>query len=289
MTISRKTYFVGVGWFILSLVCSSINDIINKYAGMQLPSVEVTFLRFAFGGLTLLPIIFYQGIGSIKTSKPIVHISRGTLLFLAINAWVYGLTSAPLVNATVISFSIPLFNLVLATIFLKEKVLWQRWLVTIVGFIGIVVILNPGLEGEIQMGTLYFVIASFLFASLDIVNKRFVVEESIISMLFYSTAITALLAAPSAFAYWQTPTLNVYLLFLVLGASSNLILYFILRAFAVLDATAAAPYRYLELPISALAAFVIFGEVAPANTLQGAAILIPCALFLAYTETKRAK
>lgn len=286
MVVSRKIYLVGVGWFVLSLVCSSLNDIINKYTGMQLHSVEVTFLRFAFGALTLLPVIMYQGKRSIITHNPLVHISRGVLLFLAINAWVYGLSESPVVNATVMSFSIPLFNLVLASMFLKEKVLWQRWLVTIVGFCGIALLLSPSFDG-IDVGTVAFACASLFFASLDVINKRFIVEESMTSMLFYSSLITACLAAPAAMYYWQTPTLEVTLLFLVLGASSNLILYFILRAFALLDATAVAPYRYLELPISAVAAFLVFGEVAPAHTWQGAAIIIPCAFFLAYTETRK--
>ena len=287
MPISRRVYFVGVGWFVLSLICSSLNDIINKYTGMQLHSVQVTFLRFAFGALTLFPVILYQGKQSIRTSNSLVHITRGALLFIAINAWVYGLSEAPVVNATVMSFSIPLFNLVLAALFLKEKVLWQRWLVTIVGFCGIAFLLNPTFEG-VDTGTLAFAFASLFFASLDVINKRFIVEETMTSMLFYSSLVTAFLAAPASMYYWQMPSINVLLLFLVLGASSNLILYFILRAFVLLDATAVAPYRYLELPISALAAFLVFGEIAPATTWQGAAVIIPCAFFLAYTETKNA-
>ena len=279
----NRIYFIGIGWFLLSLLSSVLNDVISKYTGMRLHSFQVAFFRFTFGAITLLPFIAYYGVGMLKSANPLVHITRGTLLFFGMTAWTYGLTIAPVSTATVMSFSIPLFVLVLAVFFLNENIMWQRWLVTIVGFAGIVVTLRPHAE-EFNPQMLIFVFAAVAFASLDIINKKFIIKESMISMLFYSAIITALLSVPPAIHYWITPTTHELVLLFILGASSNVMLFFILKAFALVDATAVAPYRYLELIISASLGYILFNEIPETHVWYGAAILIPSTLFIIYSE-----
>lgn len=285
MKTNLTSYIIGIGWFILSLISSSANDIIAKYVGLRLHSFEVTFFRFLFGSLTLVPFIFFYGINTLKTSHPFVHISRGGLLFFGMAAWTYGLTIAPVTTATVISFSIPLFTLILAVFFLNENIIWQRWLVTIFGLTGVIIMLKPNnLDFNPQIMVLVF--ATIAFASLDIINKKFIVKESMLSMLFYSAMVTTLFSLPPTIYYWQTPTSSELLLLFILGASANLILFFILKAFALLDVTAIAPYRYLELILSSLAAYLVFGEIPEKNTWYGALLLIPATLFIIYSEKK---
>ncbi len=280
-----KNYFIGVSWFVLSLFSSVVNDIISKYTGLRLQSFEVAFFRFLFSTLTLLPFIFYYGLRTITTTNPLIHLARGVLLFLGMTSWTYGLTIAPVTTATVISFAIPLFTLVLAVFFLKENIIWQRWVVTLIAFIGIVITLKPN-GSDFNPWVLIFVLAAFSFSMLDIINKIFVIKESMISMLFYSALTTAILAAPPSVMYWQTPTVTEIILLFILGISANLILFFILKAFSLADATALAPYRYLELIVSALSAYFIFNEVPEQSTLYGALIIIPSTLFIIYSEKK---
>jgi S-adenosylmethionine uptake transporter len=280
-----KLYFIGVAWFILSLFSSSLNDIISKYAGVRLHSYEITFFRFMFGSLTLLPFVFYYGVNTLKTSRPTIHFFRGLLLFFGIAGWTYGLTIAPVTTGTVVSFTIPIFVLVLGVFFLSERIIWQRWLVTLVGFAGLVVTLNPN-AADFNPEIMVFVAAAVSFAILDIINKKFVIQETMISMLFYSAIITAMLAFPFALSNWITPTLTELGLLLILGASANLILFFLLKAFSHADATALAPYRYIELIVSAIIAYIVFGEVPSDSTVYGALIVIPSTLFIIYSEKK---
>lgn len=288
ITTKNKIYFIGIGWFVLSLVSSVLNDVISKYTGMRLHSFQVAFFRFTFGALTLVPFIIYYGTHTLKSSNPFVHLTRGVLLFFGMTAWTYGLTIAHVSTATIISFAIPLFVLVLAVFFLSENIIWQRWVVTVIGFCGIILTLRPHAE-DFDPQVLIFVFAALSFASLDIINKKCVVQESMISMLFYSAIITALLSIPPAIHYWQTPSTHELLLLFILGASSNLILFLILKAFALVDATAVAPYRYLELLMSASLGYVLFGEIPETSTWYGAAIVIPSTLFIIYSENKAIK
>lgn len=285
MNDALKTYLTGIGWFLLSLVSSSANDVMSKYLGTRLHSFEVAFFRFFFSSIVLLPFVFYYGKNTLKTSRPFVHILRGLLLFFGMTSWTYGLTIAPVTTATVVSFSIPLFTLILAVFFLNENIIWQRWVVTVVGFIGLVVTLKPHAE-DFNPEILYFVLAAISFAMLDIINKKFVIKESMISMLFYSAIVTAVVSLPVASQYWLTPSGFELALLFVLGSSGSLILFFLLKAFSMVDATATAPYRYLELVISAIAAYFIFSEFSDKSTLHGAVIIIPATLFIIYSEKK---
>jgi len=285
MDTKLRSYFVGVSWFILSLFSSSINDVISKYAGMRLHSYEITFFRFMFGTMTLLPFVLYYGTATLKTSRPMVHFFRGFLLFLGIAGWTYGLTLAPVTTATVVSFMVPIFVLILGVFFLSENIIWQRWVVTIVAFSGLIITLSPNSE-NFNPEVLIFVASAMAFAILDIINKKFVIKESMISMLFYSAIVTALLALPFALQYWLAPTMEEIALLFILGASANLILFFLLKAFAVADATALAPYRYFELIVSAIIAYIVFNEIPTEETLWGALIIIPSTLFIIYSEKK---
>jgi S-adenosylmethionine uptake transporter len=283
-----QNYFIGILWFVLSLLSSSLNDIISKYVGVNLPSYEVTFFRFLFGTITLIPFIAYYGIDTLKTSRPMLHICRGFLLFIGIAGWTYGLSIAPVTTATVVSFVIPVFVLVLGMFFLSEKILWQRWLVTILAFVGLVITLNPS-ANDFNPGIWIFVLSAICFAVLDIINKIFVIQETMIGMLFYSAMMTTLFALPFAAYNWVAPTAYEVIMLAILGTSANLILFFLLKAFALVDATALAPYRYFELIISAITAYVIFDELPSQSTLLGSIILIPSALFIIYSEKNAMK
>jgi len=280
-----NTYFAGISWFMLSLVSSVTNDIIAKYLGLRLHSFEVAFFRFLFSALILVPFILYYGKHTLKTTRPFVHIMRGVLLFFGMTSWTYGLSIAPVTTATVISLAIPLFTLVLAIFFLKENIIWQRWAATLCGFVGIVITLKPH-ANDFNPQILIFVLASISFAMLDIINKKFVIKESMISMLFYSALVTAIVSFPPSLMNWQTPTTQEFVLLFALGAGGSLILFFLLKAFSLVDATATAPYRYLELIISASAGYIVFNEIPENSTIYGALIIIPATLFIIYSEKK---
>jgi S-adenosylmethionine uptake transporter len=199
--------------------------------------------------------------------------------------WTYGLSIAPVTTGTVITFTIPIFVLILGVFFLSEHIIWQRWLVTIVAFIGIAVTLDLNAE-DFNPEIFVFVLSAVGFAILDIFNKKFVIKESMISMLFYSAMITTILAFPFAMYNWIMPNIEELILLFILGMSANLILFFILKAFSYADATAVMPYRYLELIMSAGIAYIVFSEIPSTSTIYGALIIIPSTLFIIYSEKK---
>lgn len=277
---SKNNYLMGITWFVLSLLISCINDVIVKYVSYSFHPFVVSYFRFLFGTLSLLPFMLYYGRKSFATSRPLIHFIRGAILFVAITIWCFGLNIVPIVSATLLTFTIPLFVLILAPIFLKEKVKAELWIATIIGFVGIVFIFHPT-SADFNPLSLIMLGSAFLFSMLDIINKKFVIKESMLSMLFYSALVTTMLGFIPAMYFWQMPSSCDLLLMFCLGAGSNLILFCLLRGFALVAVSAVAPYRYLEVIFSAAFGFMIFAEIPSLYTYLGALIIIPSTLYIA--------
>ena len=291
---ARKGYLQGIFWICLVALTSNTNDILMRLAGSSLPSMEIAFFRFFFATLTLLPVmLYYRKEGSFYTKRPSLHLLRSVLLFGAIACWTTGLTMVPLAAVSTFAQTTQLFVLPMAAVFLKERVGWQRALATTAGFAGILLIVfgHSGAQDVVSSltslnnGTLFLIAAAMMFALSDILNKRFVVQESTLSMMFYIALGTTLFGLYPAYTVWQTPALSDLGILLLLGAGGNLILFFLLKAFAATDVSALAPFRYLELIFAGIFGFVIFQEIPGMWTLLGAAIIVPSTFAIAYYET----
>jgi S-adenosylmethionine uptake transporter len=161
------------------------------------------------------------------------------------------------------------------------------WVATLGGFVGIILVLRPDLQ-SLNQGSLYFVIAAVLFGLLDILNKKYVTQESTLSMLFYSSLVALVLVTFPTMGVWRSPNASELGWLIALGAGSNLILYCLLQAFALASASSLAPFRYLELLVSMGIGYFFFHELPTAYSYLGAAIIIPCTLFIGYYEARKA-
>jgi S-adenosylmethionine uptake transporter len=278
-----KLYFLAIGWFILSLLSSATNDVIAKYVSTRLSSYEIVFFRFFFSSITLIPFILYYGKITIKTNNMFIHFVRGVLLFLGITGWTYGLSISQISTATIVSFMIPVFVIILGKFCLQEKIIWQRWFVAIISCVGLIITINPS-ASDFSPQVLILVCSSIVFAFLDIINKKFVTEEPMIGMLFYSSIITCIISFPFAWSNWVEPTMNELLILVILGISANLILFLLLKAFALVDVTALSPYRYIELIISIIMGYIIFDDFPERASVYGSLVIIPSVLFMILSE-----
>ena len=281
-------YLKAITWFVGSLFVSCMNDVITKYLGNDFSPWQIAFCRFGFGAIILFFIMAFKGRKHFVTTNFSLHIVRGILIFFAIILWNKGMQSSTISTATIISFTIPLFVLILASIFLQERITWPVVLSTLGGFLGILVILRTTYS-DFNQGSLYFFMAAFFFAILDVLNKKYVNRESNLALLFYSALIAAVLVAYPAIQVWRTPAIKDLMLLLLLGIGSNLILYCLLRAFSLTRVSFLVPFRYLELFIAVGMEYIFFNLLPDKYTYMGAAIIIPCMLFIGYYETYQKK
>lgn len=284
MTYNCCNYLKGVGWFLLALISSVANDTITKKIGLQaISAAQISFLRFTWATIILIPCVLFYGASSFKSKLIKIHIFRGILLFTAIAIFTYSLTMVQMTSVTIVSLSIPLITLVLARIILNENVKWYRWIATLLGIIGVIIALHP-IEINMSIYLYMLFMSAFMFSLLDIVNKKIIHAENMLSMLFYQSLFTAISAAPFAYLNWTPLHINELMLTCILGCGANLILYFLLKAFSLVESSALAPYRYIELIFSALAGSLFFNETINHFMWIGGAISVLSITFIFYTE-----
>ena len=160
---------------------------------------------------------------------------------------------------------------------------------TLIGFVGIMVSTGfayKGVNGVVGLALL----ATLLFAVLDIVNKRLLtLNEGIEPMMFFSALWTTLLMLPFVIYQWQTPTWSDLGLLAILGLGANGLLGCLLKASASCDLSALQPLRYTEFIFSCLLSILVFGQWPTIEVLLGISLIIPATLYLSHHELKLEK
>ncbi len=284
--IKSPGYAQGVTWALLVAFISVSNDVITKFIGTRLDGLEISFFRFFFSMMTVLPFMLKKGLSSFKTERPELHFWRAVVGCAAIALFIYSLILLPLAEVTVFSFTQPLFFMPLAMLFLREKVGVNKWIAVTLGFGGILIMVQPGTT-HFKLGVLVPMASAFLFAVSDVLNKKMVLKESTLTLLFYFALGTTLVALIPALYVWKTPTLTELFWLLLLGSGANLIQVCIFRAFTATDASSLAPFRYVELVFSVLAGLLFFGEFPATVVFIGAAIIIGSTLHMSLSEFKK--
>lgn len=284
-------YWVGVGFLLLSMFVSCANDIVCKFMGQRLNALEIIFFRFFFGFISLLPFVLHSGAVIFRTKQLGINVVRGILGAVSFFLCTYSVIKLPLAEVTTILWVIPIFQLILSAFFVSEKVSASRWGATIIGFIGLSFVTLYNSSDVISLSFLYIfpISAALLFATQDVMIKKIVSVENRVTMLLYFAIVSSIVSFFPMLFVWATPTVYELSMLFLLGIGGNLIQYFIFKAFQSTDISALAPYRYIEFLLSAGFAFLFFGEIPGMNVLIGAAILVPCTLYLAYSEQGKDK
>jgi drug/metabolite transporter (DMT)-like permease len=277
----------GAGWIVLAAVVFAVQALIVKILGQRLDSFQVAFFRCLFGLIVLLP--FLRGTTSFfLTGRPWLHVARSVIGVGGTFCGFYAITHLPLATATAISFTRPLFLVVLALLFLGEAVHWRRWTATALGFIGVLIVLRPG-TSSFDYAMLIGLLGSFFVADVAVLVKKLSGTERNITILFYFGSITTILSAVPAVLVWQNPADWEWPLLMAIGGLSSLAQYMMLRGLRIGEASAVMPFDYTRLIFAGLFGFYFFAEVPDLWTLVGVVILIASTFYIAQREMKAGK
>ncbi len=284
----QKGYLQGAFWAIMITISSSLNDVFIKFLGERLHVQEIVFFRFLFSTLVLLPFMLSKGTKYFKTSKTGMHVARGFIGAIALGLAAWGVTKLPLSTVATLGFTQPLFFLPLAIIFLKEHLDWQRVIATVIGFIGVAIIINPT-EGAFNVYILIPIAATIMFAILDVYAKKMVAHDSKWTLMFYFGLATTILGFVPALLVWQGPTWEEIFFLILLGIGANLIQVCLYMAFSATDAVALSPFKYTELIFASFFGFIFFAQIPAWQILIGAIFIISGTMSITIHETSRAK
>jgi drug/metabolite transporter (DMT)-like permease len=275
----------GALWMIASGVGFSVMAVGIKLLGHRLENFQIGFFRVVIGFLAILPFVAGSGLARLRTRHAGVHFVRAIFGLTAMYCSYYAIARMPLADYTGLSFTKPLFATVLAVAILGETVRWRRWTATLVGFLGVLVMVRPG-GGAFQPAALAALVDSFSIAFLVTLVKRLPATETPLTMLFYFGLFATVMSIGPAIYSWQWPTVLEWLLLIGVGVLGALSQMFWIRAFRAGDASAVAPFDYLRLPIAAAIGFVGFSELPTAWPFVGAAVIVASTLYIAYREAQ---
>lgn len=256
-----------------------------KHVGQAIPLVQVLLIRQVI--MTLILLAFAAGSlrQALHTDRLGLQVSRSVLTLAAMLAGFTAVVKIPLAQATAIGFSQVLFVTIAAVIVLKEKVDGRRWAATIIGFVGVLIMLRPSSDG-LDIYALLAVFGAICGAGITVSVRKLATSERTDTILIYQGIVLIVLLAIPTWVWWQTPTSNQWFWLVVLSLFGTAGQWLITRAYQVGEAAALAPLDFSRLLLASFTGFVFFAEIPELTTWIGAAIVIGATL---YTIRKNAR
>lgn len=288
---SRQIRPVAAALFMLAAcACFALNSVFVRLAAEEGTHPFVTaFFRNLFSFLILLPFTVGRSGWRVLIPRRLRLLTlRGTINGTSMLAWFYAVPLLPLTDLTALGFTAPLWATVLAVLLLGETVRWRRWAATLVGFAGVIVILQPGFA-EVHWATSLVLFSSAMWALTIIVVRKLTFIERPETILLYQALMMAAIAGVPAIFVWTTPTGDSWIWLITLGVLAATAHSFHVRAYSMQEVAALQPLDFSRLPIIAVAAWAIFGEVPAPAVWIGALIVFAAGTYISHREARLAK
>ena len=257
-----------------------------RVAVEELHPFEVALFRWVFGAVFLVPWALRQG--GLKTTRLGLHLSRALLTLTSTLMWFVALLLLPLAQAVALNFTIPLFVTLGAALFLGEAVRLRRWTAIAMGFVGVLVIVRPGVA-DVSWPMVLPILAALTMAASVLVMKSLTRTDAPSTIVAYQSLLVTPLTAIAAAFFFELPSWPTLGLMAAIGLLASVAHLLLTRGFALAEASAVIPFDYARLPFIALIGFVVFGEIPNAWTWVGAAIIAAAAIYIARREAQLAK
>lgn len=256
-----------------------------KVAAASLPNTMIVFARNAFGLLALTPWLVRMGPRGLRTSAWREHAVRGLAGLAAMYCFFYAIAHLRLAEAVLLNYSLPLFTPVIAGLWLQEKVPASVWRALAVGFVGLLIILRPGI-GLFRPAAAVGLAAAVLCALAQVGVRRLTRTEPIIRIVFYFALISTVVSALPLLRAWTTPAAGLWPVLLALGVLATLAQIFLTRAYAHAPAAQVGPFIYTTVVFAGILDWIVFGRRAlPDAAFLVGAVLVCAAGILALRST----
>lgn len=295
----------GATSLVLAMLIFSLQDIAVKWIGGDYSVLEIVLFR----SLIALPCTFFflrhEGIrGLPATTQPRLEYIRGFFLFLSFTTYMMALPALPLADVAAIRNSAPLIITFLSVFWLGEKVGPRRWLVLLVGFIGVLLIVKPA-SATFNLGSIFTLIAAFFYALSVMITRKLQKTDSSATMAYYSSLaylVVSFIVAPlpvivgevpdahPSIAFllraWTVPTLPDWAIMSGLGLVWAGGMYYVARAYSLAQASIVAPFEYAPLLLNAMWGFLLWREIPTLTTWIGAFLTLFSGLYILYREQR---
>lgn len=262
-------------WMSGAILSFTLMAVAGRAAQAELTSFQVMFWRSLGGFFVILAIVLWRGPGlaGMRTGVPGLHIARNIFHFAGQNLWFYGIMAIPLAQLVALEFTMPIWVALLAPLFLGERLTARRLGVAALGFVGVLIVAQPGVQ-PVGAGHLAGMLAAVGFAFNLIFTRLIMRHDRVLTVLFWMTLIQTFLGLALSFwggFVWPSAAIWPWLLLVALtGLTAH---YCLTSALAVAPAATVAPMEFARLPFIALVAVVLYDEVLDPLVFLGAAVI----------------
>ncbi len=272
----------GALWVLAAAAIFTLMGSLVKFLGHDFDSFQIAFFRALFGLLATLPFVACNRLGQVKTKRLGQHLSRGLTGSLGMLCGFYALTHLSYADAVAFSYARTLFLIPLAVLFLGEAVRRRRWTATIVGFLGVLVMLRPG--GDFDLAMVVAIAGAVLVALVTVQIKKLSETERPEAILLYFGLVSTSISIIPALLVWRLPTLFEFALLMLVGGIAAAGQYCMIRGYRIGEATAVTPFDYSRLLFATLIGIFVFDETLVIWTVIGALIIVAATLYIALRE-----
>jgi drug/metabolite transporter (DMT)-like permease len=281
----------AIGLIVASAACFSAIDAIVKYLSLR---YSVPLLVWARWGVPAVLIVALLGpkpcLALLRTPRLKLHVVRGAVLMLSSLCFFAALKAMPLADATGLNYLTPVLVTVMAGWFLREQITWSRWTFVVVGFGGMLLILQPG-SAVLQAASLLALGAAAFNATFQILTRK-LAGEDLTALIFYPSLVGAVpmsLAVPFFYGEFSYLRSLDALLFIAIGIFGLLGHFLYIHAFQRATASTIAPCTYMQLVWATLGGWLVFDAFPHGTALTGMIVIAASALVLTWYERRRAR
>lgn len=282
---------LGILLMVATAIVFSTQDAISRHLGGSYNVWMVVMIRFWFFALFVMALAARApgGLGAaIRSRRPKLQLFRGVLLALEICVMVLAFVTLGLIESHAVFATYPLLIAALSGPVLGEKVGWRRWAAIGVGFLGVLIILQPGV-GVFDPAALIPLLAATMFAFYGLLT-RYVGRHDAASVSFFWTGMGgAAVMTLIGIWHWEPMAPADWGWMACLCCTAALSHWLLIRAYEVAEASAIQPFAYLQLPVASLLGLVIFDETLRANVVIGTLIIVAAGIFTLWRQRIREK
>jgi drug/metabolite transporter (DMT)-like permease len=280
---------VGALWMLASAGCfTAMATFLKLLAHAHYPESQMVLFRTAAGFAAILPFILRAPKAAWAVPRPGKMLLRCGLSTLGFFAGFYSFARMPLADAQAISFSRVLFITVFAVWLLHEKVGPRRWTAVAIGFVGVLLMVQPHGDTQFGLPAMMQLLSAVLFGFAIVTMKDLTKDHSTLSLVFYTNAFTTVAGLPLAFFAWKTPNLPDLAMFLGMGFAGVAAQSCYVRALSTGEASLLGVIDYVRLPLAIAAGLALFHETPDPMVLIGAAIIVTSTLYITWREAQLA-
>ena len=270
--------------FVTATFFGSLMGVFMRLAQSDINVFTASFLRFGIGFVIILPYLFYSKFNVYKTNNIKLHFIRGIINVPTMYVGFAALMFIPLEQIQALHFIVPLIVTFLAVFFFKEKIRFVRISALIIGLIGMLVMLRPGII-EINIGVYMVLFSSLVWSFIIIITKFLSKNDSPITILTYQYSLVTFFSFFIVIFFWETPS-SIIFLYTFLAALSGTILHIaLIYSYKLVDLTLTQPFTFLSLIWASLFGYNVFGEEPDIFTWLGATIIFSGVLIIFYRES----